>query len=286
MLKQALELSARAAPSGSRRSVAERGLDQLLVGDLVRLATRPDAIVNVRWLTGFTGTSGACVVRRRAMRVFLTDFRYVERAEREVGDGFERGHGRAATGSPALAERLRGPGRLRRRAHERRAACASSRRARPRGSSWSPAGGAGRAAAPAQGRRRAGGDRRGRASSPTRSTSGSLERGLAGRTEREVAARRRGADPRARRRARRSRRSSPPATNGALPHAEPSRARDRRRRAGRLSTWARCVDGYCSDCTRTFATGEPGDEAREVYELVRAAQAAALDAITARASGN
>ena len=45
------------------------------------------------------------------------------------------------------------------------------------------------------------------------------------------------------------------------------------------------LDGYCSDCTRTFATGEIADEAREVYELVRAAQAAALEAVRAGVDG-
>ena len=45
------------------------------------------------------------------------------------------------------------------------------------------------------------------------------------------------------------------------------------------------LDGYCSDGTRTFATGDPGDEAREVYDLVLAAQLAALGAIRAGASG-
>jgi Xaa-Pro aminopeptidase len=45
------------------------------------------------------------------------------------------------------------------------------------------------------------------------------------------------------------------------------------------------LDGYCSDCTRTFATGDPGDEAREVYELVRRAQAAALEVVRPRAGG-
>ena len=32
------------------------------------------------------------------------------------------------------------------------------------------------------------------------------------------------------------------------------------------------LDGYCSDCTRTFATGTLGDEAVEAYELVLRAQ--------------
>jgi Xaa-Pro aminopeptidase len=45
------------------------------------------------------------------------------------------------------------------------------------------------------------------------------------------------------------------------------------------------VDGYCSDCTRTVATGELDGRAREVYELVRSAQSGALEAIRAGISG-
>ena len=50
-------------------SLRERELDSLLVTDLV----------NVRYLTGFTGTNGACVVTPDE-RLFLTDFRYVSQA--------------------------------------------------------------------------------------------------------------------------------------------------------------------------------------------------------------
>jgi Xaa-Pro aminopeptidase len=39
------------------------------------------------------------------------------------------------------------------------------------------------------------------------------------------------------------------------------------------------LDGYCSDGTRTFASGEVGVEEREVYELVMRAQAAGLAAV-------
>ena len=111
----------------------------------------------------------------------------------------------------------------------------------------------------------------------------SLERGLAGRAEREVARaaeariRELGAEP------------SFPAIvaagpNGALPHAEPG---EREIGRGELVVFdmGAELDGYCSDGTRTFATGEPGEEARAVYEVVREAQAAALGAVAAGVEG-
>ena len=100
--------------------------------------------------------------------------------------------------------------------------------------------------------------------------------GLAGKTEREVAracrrgSRNSGAEP-----------STPPivagAANGALPHAEPG---EREIGSGEFIMFdmGAELDGYCSDCTRTYATGDPGDGARELYELVLRAQKA-LDAI-------
>lgn len=45
------------------------------------------------------------------------------------------------------------------------------------------------------------------------------------------------------------------------------------------------VDGYCSDCTRTFAVGEPGEQLREAYDLTLRAQVASLDAVRAGAHG-
>jgi Xaa-Pro aminopeptidase len=58
-------------------SLAERELDLMLVTELV----------NIRYLTGFTGTNGACVCGPET-RLFLTDFRYTERAAAEV-EGWE-----------------------------------------------------------------------------------------------------------------------------------------------------------------------------------------------------
>jgi Xaa-Pro aminopeptidase len=45
------------------------------------------------------------------------------------------------------------------------------------------------------------------------------------------------------------------------------------------------LDGYCSDGTRTYATGDPGAEAREVYTVVLDAQLASLAAVRAGAKG-
>src|SRR5947199_9881491 len=72
--------------------------------------------------------------------------------------------------------------------------------------------------------------------------------------------------------------------HGALPHASPREVQIGRGGLGVID-WGAEVDGYCSDCTRTIATGEPGDEAREIYELVRAAQLAGVEAVRAGAGG-
>lgn len=45
------------------------------------------------------------------------------------------------------------------------------------------------------------------------------------------------------------------------------------------------LDGYCSDCTRTFAVGEVSDSLREIYDVTRRAQQAGLDAIRAGTTG-
>ena len=77
---------------------------------------------------------------------------------------------------------------------------------------------------------------------------------------------------------RRSRRSSPrPRTARSR---TPSRATSRSPRDTLVVVdWGAQVDGYCSDCTRTFATGTVDGRAREVYELVERAQAEALAAV-------
>jgi len=68
--------------------------------------------------------------------------------------------------------------------------------------------------------------------------------------------------------------------HGALPHAEP---RDVPIPAGTLVTidWGAQLNGYASDCTRTFATGELDPRDAEIYALVLEAQETALDAVRA-----
>jgi Xaa-Pro aminopeptidase len=110
------------------------------------------------------------------------------------------------------------------------------------------------------------------------------EQGLVGRTEREVALtielelRRIGAeglsfDP-----------IVASAERGALPHAVPTDAPIPRGTLVTLDIGAR-LDGYCSDCTRTWATGELPDDLAEAYALVQRAQAESLAAVRPGPSG-
>jgi Xaa-Pro aminopeptidase len=73
--------------------------------------------------------------------------------------------------------------------------------------------------------------------------------------------------------------------HGARPHADP-RAVEIPADVLVTIDWGAIVDGYCSDCTRTYATGSSvPEEALEGYELVRAAQEASLGAVRAGATG-
>jgi Xaa-Pro aminopeptidase len=70
--------------------------------------------------------------------------------------------------------------------------------------------------------------------------------------------------------------------NGALPHAEPS---ERVVQDGDLVVVdaGALLGGYCADCTRTFACGEPADRLRDAYAVCLAAQEAGLAAVRAGA---
>jgi Xaa-Pro aminopeptidase len=247
--------------------VGERELDCLLVTNLV----------NVRYLTGFSGTNGACIVTPEE-RLFLTDFRYVERAAEEV-QGFEQ----VKAGRDLLADvasRLRGRAGFD-DAHVTVSAHRKLSEKVGQEVELVPAGGLVERlrAAKDEDELRTMGEAAKLADSVYKLIP---ERGLAGRTELEVAR-----ELEAELRARGAEDPAFPvivagAENGARPHATP---RNEEIPVGTLvvvDMGAR-VDGYCSDCTRTFATGPLDDGAAEVYELVRRAQEAALGAVRAGA---
>ena len=257
-------------------AVAERGLDALLVTDLV----------NLRYVSGFSGTNGLAVVGAGAdgARVFVTDFRYVERAADEV-QGFERRRGGRdlfdSVGEALPAER---PLRLGfddahlpvRRHRELGAALGDDVELVPAGGMVEDLR---RVKEPGELKRI-----RAAAALADEAFNAMLGRGLTGRTEQAVALdledemRHRGATA-----------PSFPSIvaagpHGALPHAEP---REVEIEAGTLVVidFGALVDGYCSDCTRTVATGKLDGEAGDVYALVQRAQQAGLDAVRAGPSG-
>jgi Xaa-Pro aminopeptidase len=73
-------------------------------------------------------------------------------------------------------------------------------------------------------------------------------------------------------------------TNGAYPHHTPGM--DTIPADTLVTIDIGCiVDGYCSDCTRTFAVGNPSDELRAAYDLTLRAQEASLAAVKPGAHG-
>jgi Xaa-Pro aminopeptidase len=71
---------------------------------------------------------------------------------------------------------------------------------------------------------------------------------------------------------------------GAAPHAKPG---DRAVEAGEtvVVDAGAVLDGYCSDCTRTYATGELPEELARAYRVCLEAQLAGLGAVRAGVSG-
>ena len=73
--------------------------------------------------------------------------------------------------------------------------------------------------------------------------------------------------------------------NGARPHAEPG---DDIVPENTLvvADWGAEIDGYCSDCTRTFATGDPPKELRRAFDVCLEAQLAAVEGIKPGMTGH
>ena len=236
--------------------------------------------VNLRYLTGFTGTNGLALIGAGddGLRRFVTDFRYVERAAAEVS-GFDRLEGERDL-LDSVRETLPSQRPLRLGFDDAHVSVRTHRRLAERlgdGVELVAAGGMVeelRAVKDLEERERIAAA----AALADEAFGAVMERGLAGRTERAVALdledeiRRRGA-----------REPSFPSIvaagpHGALPHADPQEA-EIPRGSLVIVDWGARLDGYCSDCTRTLATGELEGEPAEVYELVRRAQQAGLEAL-------
>jgi Xaa-Pro aminopeptidase len=266
--------------------LAERDVELLLVGE-------PH---NLRYLTGFTGTNGLALIAAArgsdaasVPQRFFTDFRYATQSAAQLPDVFGRtivAIDLLEAAADQLAEQETRAGR---RLGFDDTALTVKQHSRLRellGEEWElvPCGGL------VEGLRElkdASELQRIQAAAQLADEAlrGLLEAGLVGRTEREVAIE-------LELRMRRLGASAPSfpsivaaGAHAALPHAE---ARDVPIPRDTLVTidWGALHDGYCSDCTRTYATGEQLPEgAREIYALVLHAQRAGLDAVRPGPSG-
>ena len=253
--------------------VTEAGVDAVVITDLV----------NVRYLTGYTGSNGLALIGANT-RVFVTDFRYVEQAAEQVEPSFDRRRasldlleaikdalpaGELRLGFEEAHVSVREHGRLRDLLPDRIELVGVHGLVEELRAVKEP----GEIAA---------------IRAATELADAAFEQfiagGLIGRTERELALelefdmRRRGAEGP----------SFAPIVaagpHGALPHASP---RDVEVRRGELVVidWGAQLDGYCSDCTRTVAAGEIDERGAEIYQLVLDAQLAGLEAVTPGAGG-
>jgi Xaa-Pro aminopeptidase len=247
------------------------GIDALLVSRLP----------NVRYLTGFTGSAGLLLVVADAL-VFVTDGRYVEQAGEQLGESGV--HARIATAATQTAHREVLDGvteaypRIGLEAH---GVTWAQQRAY---AEWLP----GRELVPTNDlveqlrrvKEPAEVDRIRTACHIADEALASMLPRLAGTTERdfalglELAMRERGAsgnsfDPIV---------ASGP--NGAKPHARPTA---RAIEPGELVVidFGCVIDGYCSDMTRTVSAGDPGPDARRLWEVVADSQRAGRDAVAA-----
>ncbi len=246
--------------------LAERELDLLLVTDMV----------NVRYLTGFSGTNGLAIVGTDTRR-FLTDFRYLERARAEVtgfdlqpapqelrtalGEGWPPGELRVGFEDQHVS--VRRHAELRETMPDRIELVAGGGLVEAERAVKEPAEIAAIRAA---------------ATLVDEIYVWLAERGLIGRTEREVAL-----DLEQEMRVRGAEGPSfssivAAAENGALPHAVPRDVAIPPNTLVTLDIGAR-IDGYCSDCTRTWATGDLEDDLSELYATVLHAQETALAAV-------
>ncbi|KRC63919.1 X-Pro dipeptidase [Aeromicrobium sp. Root236] len=243
--------------------LAGRGLDGIVVTTLV----------NVRYLTGFTGSNGALVVPREGDAVFLTDGRYRDQADAELPDVTHQ-IGRDLLGG--AVEHIAGGSW----AVETHTLSVDSHR---RLSELAP----GTALVPAErvveslrevkddvevdALRRA-------CDISTRALDSLLQGPLAGRTERAVARdlENRMLDLGAEAIAFETILAA--GENSAIPHHSPT---DRLLGDGdlvKIDFGAR-VDGYHADCTRTFVLGRADDWQREIHAAVRESQAAGLETL-------
>lgn len=237
---------------------------------------------DIRWACGFTGSNGLLVVRRGTVHL-VTDGRYRAQAAQEVRGAEVHVPGYDLIPYLAEAELLKGARRVLVQAESVTLAQQDKLRAHCPDVLWQHVS---ELFAPLRGAKDE--TEIAHIQAAQRITDDVFEGLLGflrpGRTEREVAAEivyrhlRNGAE----------RMAFEPVVasgpNGALPHARPT---DREIEPGEMVVidMGGVYAGYASDMTRTVAVGEPGERGRAVYEVVREAQAAALDAARASLTG-